>query len=218
MERTLRITGTGKLSIKPDLITIFLTIQNLKKDYDELLKTSAKATNEIKNLLEEVGFKKDDIKTISFNIDTEYDSYRDELNNYIKKFKGFCFTHKMKIQFEANNKTLGQVLYALSKCKSNPTFSIVYTVSNPEEYKNQLLENAITDSKEKALVIAKASNVQLGDILSIDYSWGELDIYAVPFNSKRMILDENCSTSYELDINVDDIDVSDTITVVWNIK
>ena len=57
MERTLRITGTGKLSIKPDLITIFLTIQNLKKDYDELLKTSTKATNEIKNLLEEVGFK-----------------------------------------------------------------------------------------------------------------------------------------------------------------
>lgn len=124
----------------------------------------------------------------------------------------------MKIQFEANNKTLGQVLNTLSKCKSKPTFSIVYTVSNPEEYKNQLLENAIADSKEKALVIAKASNVQLGDILSIDYSWGELDIYADPFNSKRMILDENCSTSYELDINVDDIDVSDTITVVWNIK
>ena len=68
---------------------------------------------------------KDDIKTISFNIDTEYDSYRDELNNYIQEFKGFCFTHKMKIQFEANNKILGQVLNTLSKCKSKPTFSIV---------------------------------------------------------------------------------------------
>lgn len=48
MERALRITGTGKLSIKPDLINIFLTIQDLKKDYDELLKTSAKKQMRLK--------------------------------------------------------------------------------------------------------------------------------------------------------------------------
>lgn len=219
MERTLRITGTGKLSIKPDLINIFLTIQGLKKDYDELLKTSAKATNEIKNLLEEVGFKKDDIKTISFNIDTEYDSYRDELNNYIKEFKGFCFTHKMKIQFEANNKTLGQVLYALSKCISNPTFSIVYTVSNPEEYKNKLLEKAIADSKEIAVVIANASGVKLGKILSIDYSWSELRISSSPFENKKWFFEEDSDESnYVMDVEIDDIDVTDTVTVIWNIE
>ena len=77
----------------------------------------------------------------------------------------------MKIEFEANNKMLGRVLYTLSKSTSYPSFSISYTVSNPEKYKNKLLENAINNSKEKAIVLANASGVKLGNILSIDYSW-----------------------------------------------
>ena len=54
MERTIRVTGKGKLAVKPDLIELILSIKDIKKEYDELLKRSSSATNEVKELLEKL--------------------------------------------------------------------------------------------------------------------------------------------------------------------
>ena len=66
MERTIRVTGKGKLAVKPDLIELTLSIKDIKKEYDELLKRSSSATNEVKELLEKIGFERKNIKTKSF--------------------------------------------------------------------------------------------------------------------------------------------------------
>ena len=219
MERTIRVTGKGKLAVKPDLIELTLSIKDIKKEYDELLKRSSSATNEVKELLEKIGFERKNIKTKSFDINIEYDSYRDKNDKWIEEFKGYSFIHKMKIEFEANNKMLGRVLYTLSKSTSYPSFSISYTVSNPEKYKNKLLEKAINNSKEKATVLANASGVKLGKILSIDYSWSELRISSSPFEKKKWFFEEdNDESDYVIDVEIDDIDVTDTVTVIWSIE
>lgn len=219
MERTIRVTGKGKLAVKPDLIELTLSIKDIKKEYDELLKRSSSATNEVKELLEKIGFERKNIKTKSFDINIEYDNYRDKNDKWVEEFKGYSFIHKMKIEFEANNKMLGCVLYTLSKSTSYPSFSISYTVSNPEKYKNKLLENAINNSKEKAIVLANASGVKLGNILSIDYSWSELRISSSPFEKKKWFFEEdNDESDYVIDVEIDDIDVTDTVTVIWDIE
>lgn len=219
MERTIRVTGKGKLAVKPDLIELTLSIKDIKKEYDELLKRSSSATNEVKELLEKIGFERKNIKTKSFDINIEYDSYRDKNDKWVEEFKGYSFIHKMKIEFKANNKMLGHVLYTLSKSTSYPSFSISYTVSNPVKYKNKLLENAINNSKEKAIVLANASGVKLGNILSIDYSWSELRISSSPFENKKWFFEEdNEESDYVMDVEIDDIDVTDTVTVIWNIE
>ena len=219
MERTIRVTGKRKLAVKPDLIELTLSIKDIKKEYDELLKRSSSATNEVKELLEKIGFERKNIKTKSFDINIEYDNYRDKNDKWVEEFKGYSFIHKMKIEFEANNKMLGRVLYTLSKSMSYPSFSISYTVSNPEKYKNKLLENAINNSKEKAIVLANASGIKLGNILSIDYSWSKLRISSSPFENKKWFFEEdNDESDYVIDVEIDDIDVTDTVTVIWNIE
>ena len=62
-----------------------------------------------------------------------------------------------------------------------------------------------------------ASGVQLGDLISIDYNWGEFSIYS---RTKYEVEDDLrfldlAPTS--VDIEPDDIDVSDTVTFVWQI-
>ena len=81
----------------------------------------------------------------------------------------------MKIEFAADNKRLGQVLYALAHSSLRPEFSIEYTVADVEKCKNELLHKAIEDSIQKAQVLTTAANVKLGEIQAIDYSWGEID-------------------------------------------
>ena len=70
-----------------------------------------------------------------------------------------------------------------------PEFSIEYTVADVEKCKNELLHKAIEDSIQKAQVLTTAANVK----------W-------VP------------PAAYDIDIEADDIDVTDTVTVVWEIS
>lgn len=84
--------------------------------------------------------------------------------------------------------------------------------------KEEVLKRAVENSKEKAEILATAAGVNLGEIQSIDYSWGEIDIRTSPvdmFEAKRTLALE---PSYDIDIEPDDIDVADTVTILWEIK
>ncbi len=55
----------------------------------------------------------------------------------------------------------------------------------------------------------------------IDYSWGEIDFVTKPMNEMGLMECTECEMSapaaYDIDIEADDIDVTDTVTVVWKI-
>ena len=64
-------------------------------------------------------------------------------------------------------------------------------------------------------------HVKLGEIQAIDYSWGEIDFVTKPLNEMRLMECTECEMSapgaYDIDIEADDINVTDTATVIWEI-
>ena len=83
----------------------------------------------------------------------------------------------------------------------------------------------MTDAKKKAAVLTQAAGVELKDIQSIDYSWGQIDFEVRPMSRDMLTADEIdnllaplSARSYDVDIEPDDIEVSDTVTVVWGIQ
>ena len=217
MERTIRVTGKGRLSVRPDTTRLILLMEGLQGSYDRALEQSAAMTEELKNLFVGLGFQKDDLKTLAFHVSAEYESYQDRDKSWKKRFEGYKFSHRMKVEFPADNKRLGKILYALGHAAVRPEIQIEYTVAEPEKCKNELLADAVADSMKKADVLVKAAGVALGDIVNIDYSWAELEFVSRPMNS--MMLEEcymrSCEDSYDIDINPDDFDVTDSVTVVW---
>lgn len=219
--RTIRITGKGLIKVHPDMTRITITLEGLYKDYAETLRRSGQDTDKLKGILSAFGFERTDLKTLNFNVDTEYESYN-ENGTYKQRFVGYRYRHQLKLEFESDNARLGKILYALANCPLHPEFRLGYTVKDPEAAKNELLGKAVTDAKEKAGVLTAAAGVTLGDIQSIDYSWGEIDFEVRPMN--RTLMGEKCMASptaagsYDLDIEPDDIEVSDTVTVVWEIE
>lgn len=153
-------------------------------------------------------------------IDAKY--YKDK-GTYKQRFVGYKFHHMMKVEFPSDNDRLGKVLYTLANCPVEPEFRLSYTVSDPEAAKNELLGKAVTDAKEKASVLTQAAGVALKAIQSIDYSWGEIDFECHPMSG--MLMADKCLAapiaaeggSYDMDIEPDDIEVSDTVTVLWEI-
>ena len=216
--RTIRVTGKGQIKVKPDTTRITMTLEGRYKEYGETLRRSEEDTEILKDVFTGFGFQRSDLKTLQFSTDTEYESYQDRDGTYKNRFAGYRYRHMMKVEFPSDNDRLGKILYALSVCKAKPEFRISYTASDPEAAKNALLGKAMADAKEKAAVLTAAGGVALKNLQSIDYSWGELDLEYRPMNG--VIMAKSCmeADGCALDIEPDDISVSDTVTVVWEIE
>lgn len=215
MERTIRVKGKGKISVKPDTIRITIKAEGLRWNYDETIEQSTQDTRILRDALKNAGLDPKNLKTTYFSIDSKYKSYHDKNNDYKEKFAGYEYHHLTYIQFDNDNKILGKVLYELAHCDVKVKFDINYTVKDKEKVKNDLLEKAVEDSTTKAKVLAKASGVKLKEILNIDYSWGEIDIYSSPMDDLMVC---EAKSSYDIDIEADDIDVQDTVTITWTIE
>ena len=219
MERTIKVTGKGKLMVKPDTIRLVFNLNDTRKTYEETLAESSKQTGIFKELFVKLGFAADALKTVSFNVNTKYESYQDEQKRWQQKFVGYKFVHDLKIEFDADNELLGKVLYALANASITPEFRLQYTVKDVESAKNELLSKAVADSKTKAEVLTKAAGVKLGEILNIDYSWAELELVAQPVRMLKAspAMANDAMGSYQMDITPEDIKVEDSVTVVWGL-
>lgn len=215
MERTIRVKDKGKISVKPDTIKITIKAEGLRWNYDETVEQSTKDTRILRDALEKAGLDPKNLKTTHFSIDSKYKSYHDKNNDYKEKFVGYEYNHRAYIEFDNDNKILGRVLYELAHCDVKVKFEINHTVKDKEKVKNDLLEKAVEDSTTKAKVLAKASGVKLKEILSIDYSWGEIEIYSETMNDLMLC---EAASRYDIDIEADDIDVRDTVTITWIIE
>lgn len=218
--RTIRVTGKGQIKLKPDMMRITMTLEGLHREYGETLRRSSEDTEALKDVLADFGFERSDLKTLNISVDTEYESYQDHDGSYKQRFVGYRFRHMMKVEFPSDNARLGKVLYALANCRVSPEFRISYTVKDPEAAKNALLGKAISDAKEKADVLTRAGGVGLKDIQSIDYSWGEINLEYRPMQDNVLAdcsVSPRMAKSFDLDIEPDDIELSDTVTVVWEI-
>ena len=220
-ERMIKVTGKGNLKVKPDVTRITITLEGQNKEYDKILEQSSKDTEALKDILEKQGFDRSDVKTLMFNVDTRYESYQTRDKSWRERFVGYEFKHVIKVEFASDNTRLGKILFALANAIAiHPDFRISYTVKDKEASKNELLGKAIADAKAKAVVLTSAAGVTLKDIKTIDYSWGEIEFEYSPMRGdmlcKAAMLEEDCG-SFAMDIEPDDIEVSDTVTVVWEI-
>lgn len=218
-KKTICVTGKATVSMPPDCIKIYMELSETIKKYEDCVISSAKSLENLKSALNSLGFSNDDIKTIKFNIRAKYDYTNDTLRN--KVFLGYKYTHKLYIKFENDSSKLNKILSKISKLNVAPSFKIEYTMEDFTELKTKLLNKAVEISKFNAEILTKSANVTLGDILKIDYSWGEVNINRMPYDDglcdiyKMM---DNCNDeNIDLNITPEDIELSDTVTITWEI-
>lgn len=220
--RKIKVTGYSTINVKPTLMRVSIKIKGSKKEFDDTVEKSSRDTEVTKKIVEKLNFDRNNLKTINFDINADYESYRDKNNDYKTKFVGFKYTHSMYIEFPIDNKLLGNLLYALVKSKIDPEFQVGYTIfdSEKEQYKNKLIENSVKNAREKAEIIAKSANVNLGKIIKIKYadrSFNFLSDMGDYMSNNRMYSSKSKST-YDFDIEPDDLSISSDVDIVWDIK
>lgn len=105
--RTIRVTGKGQIKVHPDMTRLTMTLEGIYPEYAETLKRSSEDTEYLKGVLEPFGFNRSDLKTLRFDISTEFESYK-EKGVYKQRFIGYKFEHILKVEFDSDNARLGK--------------------------------------------------------------------------------------------------------------
>lgn len=173
----------------------------------------------ISKIVKRSDFDPNELKTISWNVEPSFEYYIDEKTNENKRhLVGYKYTHGYCIEFDIDNEVLSRLLTNVIDSDLESEIFINYIVSDPEKYKDELIIKSIQDSKHKAEVIAQAGNVELGNIVTIDYSWTQLKVDSMERPITVPEFSKPRGTYKAPDITPADIDIADTITVVWAIK
>ena len=115
----IRVTGTGRLKVKPDTTRLVMTLSGTYKDYEDAMKHSADDTEDVKKSIMKFGIGKEDIKTVTFSVDASYENYNKK-GEYDRHFVGYEYNHVLKVEFANNNELLGKILYALAHSDTDP--------------------------------------------------------------------------------------------------
>lgn len=218
MSRTITVRGTGKIKKAPDQIALSLSLECNDMKYDKAVESANRAITFLAVAVNGAGLDEKELKTQSYQIDTDYDNVRDKDGNYHRVFNGFVCRIRMVIRFPLDMKLLGLVLHTISVCKANPEIGIHFELADEEAAKDEMLVAATKDAKKKAELLAKAADVSLGQLQSIQYAWDEIRFEST--TTYACCEDTVCATvpGGVADITPEDVERSDTAVFVWEIN
>ncbi len=212
MDKTIVITGTGTISVKPDLVLIRFPMSEVDLDFQEAMERLNDSVAALRELIHDVGIDKNRLKTTDFSM-----SRKTEWNKETGKsdFIGFMASHDTRLEIPFNTALLNKVITQISTRLPGINFSIQFTVKEAEEHTKTLLQNAVLNATRNAEIIASASNVKLKEILKIDHSFSEVRLESSTYYGETTLM----STSPNLpDIDPEDLSSAKSVTITWRIE
>lgn len=200
MERKLCIVGKATLKASPDKFKIFIGLLAEANTADLVNTVFTKKITLLNNILIQLGFDKDSLKTENFIIDA-----KKEWQNNKQVDAGYYAKGDYSLLIDVDYSLLEDIIAKLTQALG---IKVTYTpqITDIDQLDNKAIAMAIDDATKKAQVIAEASKVTLGDIVEISYQGGGGGIALMRAATNSSIQP------------VEDIDITKTIEMVWEIK
>jgi len=213
MQRTLVITGKGKVAINPDTVIIKFPLECRNIDYGKAVSELNNLVNKLKKIVALCGIDETELKTTDFRVDT---ITKWNKNTEVYDFNGYKAEHDLLIEYPLDNSVTNKLLSSFIKLDLKLDFKISFGVKDKDSCMATLIENAILNAKNKANIIAKSSAISLKEIININYSFVDIFIQSDTTMESTNIVSE--SNYMFPDINPAEIDLTESITITWRIE
>jgi len=164
-DRRLQVTGTGEVTVVPDMAYINIGVHSEADDVSSALSANNELATKLSDALQAEGVEKKDIQTTNFNVYpmTHYDN--------MGQPTGTSYDVDNTVYVTVRNlSNLGKLLDVAIKAGANNIYGISFDIADKETVLAQARELAIKDAQTKAQSIASVAGVTLGEIISIDVS------------------------------------------------
>ena len=214
--RTIQVTGEDSITVTPDHVRVRMNLWVTDEDYE---KTQVIGTEQLQRLQEEfnqLDFSQDALKTSSYSLSEYYEYLQNDEGESKRVFRGYQLNSRLFIEFPFENKRLHQVLNTIGKNLAKPELSLEFFKKDEEQAKEELLIRITENAKRKAQRLSAASGVNLGDLLTINYSWVQVR-HAVQMDYSRSS-NRIMAEARDFSFTPEDIEISDSATFIWAIE
>ncbi len=204
--RTLNVSGTGRVTIVPDMATINIGVRTEAESVTDALDGNTAQANAISRTLQQMGIEEKDIQTSNFNV---YPSERYDYMTGQPGEKYFVVENTVTV-IVRDLPSLGEVLTAVVDAGANNIYGINFNVEDREAAVTEARQLAIEDARAKAGAIAEAAGVELGVLININFveggypqpyfdagigGYGEAE---VPIAAGTLTITMECSLTYAI--------------------
>jgi len=158
-ERSISITGYGKVTGRNDIAVTTIGFSNVDKEVGVAQAENKKVMDKVIAELQQIGIEDKDLQS-NYMIYPEY--------NYTQtkgaELKGYKVTHNITVKIRDLTK-VNAVLNLAGKYGANEVSGLNFTIDDPENLKKEAREKALADAKEKAQILADKLGLKLGGVM-----------------------------------------------------
>jgi uncharacterized protein len=158
------VSGSGKVNLKPNIATASIGVDITAATLGDATAQSNTRMSSLIDKLKALGIADQDIKTTNYSITPITQQPR---SGGTPSISGYRVSNQVSITIRKIDDT-GKVLDAVVAAGANNIYGISFGVDNPTPYQQQARAAAIKDAQDKATQLAKAANVTLGKVISIN--------------------------------------------------
>lgn len=155
------VSGTGKVSVTPDLATLSLGIEAQESSVSQAQTEASQAMDSVINVIKAQGIADKDIQTQRFSIQqvTRYDQTTQQ-----EVVIGYRVTNIVTAKIR-NLDSVGTIIDAVAQAGGNLTRinDLSFSVEDPTQYYDEARTKAVEDAKQMAGQLASLNNVTLGN-------------------------------------------------------
>jgi uncharacterized protein YggE len=167
---TLSVIGNAETMIKPDKVTLTLSVETTNKTANAALIANSQTMDNVLDALKSSGVKENETSTSFFNISPNYNFTQEEDFRPIQSRDIISYTVTNSITVDSTNLlNASQWIDAAVQAGANDVSNVSFLLSDKksELVKNDLMRQAIMDAKNKSDVAASALGLEVIGVRSI---------------------------------------------------
>lgn len=160
--RVIRVSGEGRVSVAPDVAVVHVGVEATGKDLARTVTEASARMRRVLSALEAAGVAAREVRTTRHDVQVQraWEKGREG------EITGYAVHDEARVVVRELGK-LGSVLAAVVSAGSNSLRGLAFEKDDPAPARREALGRAVAEAREKALAIAEASGVALGEVLEI---------------------------------------------------
>jgi uncharacterized protein len=204
--RTITVTGTGKVTLTPDIAYITIGVHTQNASAKDAVTQNNEQTQAVITAIKGFGIDAKDIQTTNFSV------YPQQQYDNTGKPTGIIYMVDNSVYVTVRDLTkLGDLLDSTVTSGANNISGITFDVADKSAALSQARTAAVAEASKQATELTKAAGVDLGDVQTISY-YDSTPPIAMPLAELAAQRDSS------VPISAGSMQVSTTVTIVYLLK
>jgi hypothetical protein len=166
MPRTISVSGTGRVSVSPDIADLRLGVSITEPTVEKARAANATAMSRVIEALKASGIAAADIQTTNLTLNPVYDY---STNTNPPRLTGYSLSNSVAATIRDLG-AVGRAIDAALEAGATSLDSVAFRVRDPSAAEREAREHAVFDARAKADVLAAAAGVSITGVAAISES------------------------------------------------